>query len=59
MIVASVAMQTIALKRALDCPQHEWVKLNDAEDQCKHCGIIATEEGKAHLARVRARETRS
>lgn len=29
MIVAQVAMQTIALKRALDCPEHEWVKVAD------------------------------
>jgi len=54
MTVGQIVVQTIRTKRALECT-HEWVKLNDTEDQCKRCGVIATEEGKRNLERLKRR----
>lgn len=48
MTVAGVVIETIQLMRAAKC-QHEWAKLNDTEDQCTYCTVIATEEGKRRL----------
>lgn len=56
MLVGQVCAQAIRLKRMLDCPGHEWVRLNDDEDQCRRCGVIATEEGKRNLLRMARRD---
>lgn len=57
MIVGLLVRETIALKRALRC-EHDWTPLNETEDRCRLCGVIATEEGKQALARIAARGER-
>lgn len=55
MVVGLLCVETIALARAYK-RDHEWVSLNATEDQCCHCAVIATEEGKRRLARIREAE---
>jgi hypothetical protein len=43
------------MSRALKCEHKAWRSLNDAEDQCEACGVIATAEGKLNLAKLRVR----
>jgi hypothetical protein len=46
--VFALVRETVALRRAYDCT-HSWVKATETEEQCAHCGVIATAEGKANL----------
>lgn len=48
MNVFALVRETVALRRAYDCA-HRWVKATEAEEQCAHCGVIATAVGKANL----------
>lgn len=48
MNVFFLARETVALRRAYDCT-HEWVRVNETEEQCSRCGLVATEAGKANL----------
>ncbi len=51
MIVGQLVRETLAISRAMVC-EHDWKVHNEREDQCEKCGVIATPEGKAHLARL-------
>ena len=51
MNVGIVVRETIQLQRAYAC-EHKWVPLNETEEQCSRCSIIATPEGKTYLARI-------
>ncbi len=53
-MIGLLARETIGLMRAYRC-QHEWVRLNDQEEQCTRCTIIATQDGKKTLAVAAAR----
>jgi len=56
MEVAALARQTILLIRAYRCePHHVWRPVNETEDQCAKCGVIATATGKRNLAQMAAR----
>lgn len=48
MDVAALVIDTIRLRRAYDCA-HDWQRLNETEEQCSKCTIIATPDGKKHL----------
>lgn len=54
-MVAGLVMQTIQLMRMKKCKHENWEMINDNEDQCSHCGVIATEEGKKNLERLRTK----
>jgi hypothetical protein len=54
-MVAGLVMQTIQLMRMGKCKHENWEMINDHEDQCSHCGVIATEEGKKNLERLRVK----
>jgi hypothetical protein len=47
--VGLLVADTIALIRAQRC-DHKWAKLNEKEDKCSACGVIATPDGRRHLA---------
>jgi hypothetical protein len=49
MHIFQIARETVFLARAYKCVPHDWERLNATEEQCKKCGIIATEQGKSHL----------
>ncbi len=50
-MVDGFILQTIQLIRMCDCSHYHWVKINDQEEQCTGCAVIATEEGKRNLKR--------
>lgn len=54
MTVGQVVADALALKRAAEC-EHDWEPYSDEEDRCCRCGVIATEEGKQALERLKAR----
>ncbi len=56
MTVGQIVHHAIGLMRVAQC-QHEWVHLNDTEDRCTRCRVIATEEGKKNLERARRRRS--
>ena len=51
MNVGFLVRHTILLQRVYLC-DHEWGYLNDSEEQCVRCSVIATLQGKDHLARM-------
>lgn len=55
MTVGQIVADTIRFQRVTRC-DHEWENLNDTEDRCPKCGVIATEAGKKNLERMRERE---
>ncbi len=55
--VGQIVQETIALKRALAC-SHEWQTHTATEDRCDNCGVCATPQGKAHLAKLALRGSR-
>lgn len=52
MEVGMLVRSSLMILRAKSC-DHVWVKLNDEEDQCQKCTVIATEAGKKNLERMR------
>jgi len=51
-MVVGLVMQTIQLMRMRNCKHENWMMIHDYEDQCTHCRIIATEEGKKNIQRL-------
>lgn len=58
MDVAAVVIDTIRVQRAYDCT-HDWQRLNEKEEQCTKCTIIATPDGKVRLQELAARYHRA
>jgi hypothetical protein len=52
--IGLLARETILLRRAYDCA-HQWEPREPGWERCVRCGIEATPDGKAHLARMAAR----
>jgi hypothetical protein len=53
-MIGLLVRETVALIRAYRC-EHEWSPINAVEEQCEHCRIIATADGKRNLAAMAAR----
>ncbi len=54
MTVGQLIADTLAMKRAAEC-DHRWVPYDLGEDRCSRCHVVATELGKQHLERLKAR----
>lgn len=53
-MIGLLVRDTIALRRAFDC-KHDWKSINETEEQCSHCLVIATPAGKENLAKAAER----
>jgi hypothetical protein len=51
-MIGAIVRETILMQRVKNC-QHEWKKLNETEDQCCNCTVIATENGKKNLENIK------
>lgn len=47
-MIGLLVRETICLIRAYKC-SHTWDQINTEEEQCQHCKIIVTPEGKKNL----------
>jgi hypothetical protein len=54
MTVGQLVADTLALKRVAEC-DHNWAPYDLGEDRCSRCHVVATELGKQHLAKLKAR----